>query len=305
MRPGIALRSLLLAAAAAWTAPVAAQAPVNVAVGTVASQRNCTTYQLQWGRESMTASSRRGAVIGAGGAAYAARDAMAYRRAWGTDLVRDCVSNFPRLRASLRDALAASGQVRVGAGGYTLSGELSSIGSANSTVDRPDMNDSRDDAVVNVRYSLQDRAGRSVFGGVLSKRVTLSAGLSSESGSFSSSEDTASGYGRLQSEVALAIARAVSFHFVPLRVVDVSGNRVRLNYGAPFLTLGATVLVPTRRGMTTIKALVVSAASGSALAEVDGSGAMDDVAIGAPAQFVEADDPAANSRRYDRVDLPQ
>ncbi|CAM3158380.1 hypothetical protein SPAN111604_07380 [Sphingomonas antarctica] len=299
------MKPLLIVLAAALTSPALAQDhPVIVSIGSVTSEKTCTTYQLAWGREAMVSSGRSVGVAAGDYAVGASRSATAYAAAWGTDLVKDCVANFPRLRASMRDALASSGKVRVGTGGLVLNASLSATGEAGMAIERDGISDNRQDALVNVRWSLNDRAGRTVAGGLLTKRVSLSSDLSTDNGSFSQSEQSGSAYGRLQSDAALAVARAISFHYAPLRVTDVDDRRVRLNYGTPFLTQGATVLIPNRRGMGTIKAYIETAADGYALAEVDGSGTMDDVAIGTTVQFVEADDPAANKNRHERVDLP-
>lgn len=299
-----------LAALAVSLAVVAPEAGAQervpaISVGAFTSARTCKTYELMWGREAFAAASSSAAAIGYGGAAYASSAAVAFTRSWGTQLVRDCVNNFSRLRESMRAALAASGKFAVaGSGGMVLTGRVSAGDVDRVRIERADMSDGRDDVVVTVEFSLKDRGGRTVFGNILTKRVTLAASLSTEFGSFEQSSGEGGAYTQLQREVAMAVARAVSFHFVPLRVVDATDRRVRLNYGAPFLALGSTIIVPAEGGMRTIKCEVVSTANGSALAEVDGSGRLDDVAIGALAQFVEADDAMANSRRYDRVDLP-
>lgn len=301
--------ALGLAGAFVLAGPAAAQdRPATIAPGKFVSEKTCTTYELMWGRETLVAASDRAAVATRNAAAYVGRDRLAFTRAWGTELVKDCVSDFPALRASMRDALAASGKLQVtqalGPGALVLTGRLSNVGYADSQITRADMSDSRNSVVASVQFALEDRAGRSVFGNVLTKRMVLSSGLETASGSFQSNETGRTTYTQLQREVALAVARAVSFHLAPLTVVDATDRRVKLNYGAAYLPLGATVLVPAERGMRMVKAVIVSADNDTALAEADGGGSFAGVVVGSKARFVEADDPAANAPRWDRVELP-
>jgi hypothetical protein len=289
--------------------PAAAQdRPVTIALGKFVSEKTCTTYTLMWGRETLNASSSRAAVATPYAAAYAARDRLAFTRSWGMELVKDCQSDFPALRASIRDALAASGKLQItqalGPGALVLTGRLSNVGYADAQITRADMNDNRQSIVTSVQFSLEDRAGRTVFGNLLTKKMVLNAGLETAAGSFQSSETGRTVYTQLQREVALALARQISFRLAPLTVVDATDRKVKLNYGAAFLPLGSTVLVPADNGIRTIKAIVSSASGDTALAEVDGGGSFAGVVIGAKAQFVEADDPAANAPRWDRVELP-
>lgn len=293
------------AISSANAATVHAQAgTTRIAMGAVTSAETCTTYELRWGKESFAAAGRTGAVAGGGMLAYGASAAMAYRREWGSELVRDCVNNFAELKQSIRDALASSGRIAIGNGGYSLDVSVSPTGSATRSIARNDMTDTLEEVTVQVSFSLRERSGRSGFGGTFTKKIPLSADLSTDYGSFASSTDSLSAYASLQRSLALAVARAVTFHFDPLRVTDVEKRRVRLNYGAPLIEQGNSLLIPTRRGMSQIKAEIVSIGTDFAIAEIDGSGTMDDVAIGTSIRLVEPDDPAANSRRYDHVELP-
>ena len=82
-------------------------------------------------------------------------------------------------------------------------------------------------------------------------------------------------------------------------------GQIRLNYGSPLLTLGAIVTCATSPdGGATVRYNVVSADSGGATAEKDGDGDAARIVPGRTATVIEADDPAANERKYKRVDLP-
>jgi hypothetical protein len=74
-----------------------------------------------------------------------------------------------------------------------------------------------------------------------------------------------------------------------------------LSYGNPLLPLGAQVSVAGRDGRPQ-RYRIVDATPGSA--DADPVGDASPVAPGAIATIVEDDDPAANARRFRKVDLP-
>ncbi|HYD36957.1 MAG TPA: hypothetical protein VEA60_05055 [Allosphingosinicella sp.] len=290
--------AVLLLAAAASAAPAGAQDGdrPTLSIGRISSVKSCTLYQETAGRAGLVVTP------------YAAAGYASWRTWW----VKDCVDNFATMRASLEAALAASGGVDLGPrGDYVVSATLSDVsgGPGAAAPNAPDMGEggfsySTNGMRINVDVSVRDRGGRVVFGTLLTK--TIETGFDTKVGRFqaSANESGQALYGRLQHEVALAVARAVAFRFTPLRVVGGDGRQVQLNYGAPLLALGTIVEATSPDGTTMVRYNVVSAADGSALARVEGGGDSSRIVAGSRARVIEPDDPAANARLFDRVELP-
>lgn len=294
--PRRAVAALLIAAACAPQAAAQSADRPALSVGRIGTVKSCTLYRETAGR------------AGAVATPYAAAAFASWRTWW----VKDCVDNFATMRSSLEAALAASGGVDLGPGGdYVVTATLSDVsgGPGGAAPDAPDMGESgfaiaTSGMRVNVDVTVRDRSGRAVFGTLLTK--TIETGYDVKVGTFqaSANESGQALYGRLQQQVALAIARAVAFHFTPLEVVGGDGRQIRLNYGSPLLTLGTTVQATSPDGGTMVRYNVVSAAPGSALARVEGGGDPSRIVPGSRAIVIEADDPAANARRFDKVELP-
>ena len=83
-----------------------------------------------------------------------------------------------------------------------------------------------------------------------------------------------------------------------------SPGRVSLNYPSTFLPVGTVVYLTAANGVSTIKCIVAPGSGGSATAVPDGSANLSGVTVGSIVNIVDADDPAARGRRYERVDLP-
>lgn len=208
------------------------------------------------------------------------------RYVWATDFVKDCVRNFPGLHGAIQSALASSGKLSVSAssrGGYNVTTQVTDIGSQSTSVRAPTYSVDTQAAVVGVNVRLTDTRGRIIFGGLLTKKATT--------------------YSDYQNEIGAAVARVVSFRLVPLRVTENLGRKIRLNYGSPLVSLGATIQVTTAQGSTV--RYNVSAADGSgATADVDNDGNFAGVTEGMIATLIEPEDPSANARRFEKVDLP-
>lgn len=290
--------ALLAATAAACLSPAKAQDGdrPSMSVGRISSTKSCTYFQESAGRA--------GAVV----TPYAAAGFASWRTWW----VKDCVDNFATMRSSLEAALAASGGVDLGPGGdYVVSAALSDVsgGPGSAAPDAPDMGEggfsyASNGMRISVDVSVRDRSGRTVFGTLLTK--TIETGYDVKVGRFqaSANESGQALYGRLQQEVALAVARAVAFHFNPLRVTGGDGRQIQLNYGAPLLGLGTIVQATSPDGATMVRYNVISSADGSALARFEGGGDPARIVPGSRARVIEPDDPAANGRLYDKVELP-
>lgn len=290
-------------------APAAGQdAPVRVSIGSFTSEQRCTLYAVTSGSEAMV-SDRSGAVAAdAYGYAAASRSTLAWARAWRTDLVRDCVSNFTNLRNSVTAALAASGRIAVvppgTRGALVLTGRVSDVGVASSVTNERGNNQSVGNATLTVDLSLAG-PGRGVqFGGSIVK--TLAFDEQYESGDYSSSRTQSDSvtYSRLQRELALAVSRAVAFHLSPIRVIGNSGRRLRVNYGTPLLTVGSTVNVDGGLATGIIRCMVVAASTGFADVEAAGGRDLTGVQPGSVATFAEPEDPASNTPVFPNVELP-
>lgn len=294
----IVLSSLSVGLVVAFAAPAIAQQ--RVAIGTFTSTRSCTTYVLTSGSVAAAGSHTR--VYGVG-----SQTSAAFAAAWRQDLVRDCVDNFPGLRASITSALAAGGVEvvpRGTRGAMVLNGRVSDVGTSSSSVATQDMDQSSDEAGLTVDVSLQTPGGSVRFGGSIAKRVNSGTSFSTEGFSSASDQSDTSVYNNLQRELALAVSRSVSFELDPLRVISVSGRRARVNYGAPLLTLGTTVIVDGGVERGQIRCNVVSAGNGFADIEAEGGQSLESILPGSRAQFAEPEDPASNGRRLERVNLP-
>ncbi len=298
MRPVTSGTALLLTAAVMGLSPAGAQDGDRPAmsVGRISSAKSCTYFQESAGRAGIVVTP------------YVAAGFASWRTWW----VKDCVDNFATMRSSLEAALAASGSVDLGPGGdYVVSATLSDVsggpgGAAPNAPDRGEGGFSYTTAGmrINADVKVRDRSGRIVFGTLLTK--TIETGYDVKVGRFQASgnESGQALYGRLQNEVALALARAVAFHFNPLKVIGGDGRQIQLNYGAPLLSLGTTVQATSPDGATMVRYNVVSAADGSALARAEGGGDSARIVPGSRARVIEPDDPASNGRLYEKVELP-
>jgi hypothetical protein len=296
----IARRSSLAAAVAlslfAAAAAKAQSRMPSIVVGRIASQKSCTVYQQSAGRSALVATPY----------------AIAASASWRTWLVKDCVDNFATIRTSLEAALGSTGKfaVKTQGQGYTLTGTISQVGGDGGPA--PDAAPppggyyvSSRQMFVSMDVTLRDSSGRIVFGGLLTKHLETGSNIQTPGLQSRSSQSGEAVYTELQHEVALAVARLVAFRIEPLKVQSVDGRRIRLNYGSPLLTLGAVVHVTSADGSTMVRYVVRSASPESATAEVDGEiGDWTRIGPGSLASFVESDDPAANERRIENVDLP-
>jgi hypothetical protein len=235
---------------------------------------------------------------------------MAAVESWRTWLVRDCVSNFATMRASLEAALASSGKITVRPRGaaYTVSATLSQVGQDGGPLQadpRGAYSVSTQGIFATAEITVRDAAGRTVFGGVLTKHLETGSDIRTSGLHSGASQSGQAVYDELQNQIALAAARMVAFHIDPLRVVDGGRSQIRLNYGSPLLTVGTIVEVVPPGGGDSLRYLVTSADPGGASAKPDGEGDSSAVQPGVTANVVEADDPAANRRRIQRVELPE
>lgn len=282
-------------------------------VGSFTAEETCHTYVLEWGREvAATASSAsHGSVTAADGYGYArataARSSSAayYAREWGSEIQRECTQNFPNIRSTLASSLASVGGMPISAQGLTLTGRVTQIGYQSNSLETQSTAVSNDEMIMGVEFQLRDNRGDIVFGGSILKRVLLASTSNNSENGFVSDGSGTAGFIRAQNEIGFAVARAVLFRFRPLQVVEVDEKELSLNYGAPIVPIGSSIIVQGSRSLRGNRLTVVSAMQGTSIAESDARIRLDDVAPGAIVTFVENDDPAANSRVHRTVDLPE
>lgn len=303
------VRTVVVAAAAAALAgsitPLAAQERERVNVGTITSTQTCTYFRnysgstLEYGEEYYAR---------IWGAAAAARYYAAHTT-WRSWVVKDCQSNFQTLRSAVEGALASSGRLTTGRGGYTLDITISDIGETGPTQNAP-VNDpngywtSWGTANATVSYVLKDAAGRNVDGGVLTKTIEMSRTIDTQDFTMRVAEPGASVYDLMQRDVAQMLARKVAFGIDPLRVTAVEDDLIEVNYGGALLPVGSILDVRPSRGLGAIRYRVVSATQSDATAQVDGDNDVSNIDIGNLATFIEEDSDAASARRFKRKRLP-
>ncbi len=294
-RGGVRLLTLLVGAVI-WIAganPSLARGSLDVTVGSITTKQDCRYFEESEGRHDQIATP------------WLYASSFQWRTWW----VKDCVAQFATMRSSLEAALASAHALPGGASGYRLEVTIEGVSGGDPVpAPRPSGPGSyafaRSSIFTTYSISVVDRNGRIVFGHVGKKSVEISQEIIADGSRSHSSMSGEAVYGVLQNEIALAIARIVTFHFDPLKVTDSDEDRIVLNYGSPFLIVGASLRVPYRNGLATIPFLVISANSDSAIAEIDGDSDPGSIAPGTTVDYIENDDPAANARRYDRVRLP-
>lgn len=291
MRIVIAAAALLAVLAGAPVA--AAQDGVVLSVGRITTKETCRYFQESEGR----------------GAVAANRWAVAAAVSWRTWWVKDCESNFPTMRSTLEAALASSGTARVGSRArYTVSINITGISGGEGPPPRAPTDRewavAQSFMIVSMDVAVRDQSGRTVFGGLLTKKIEVGSHAYAGGIEATGNASGEAAYGKMQNELALAAARMVAFHFTPIQVVSADGKQVQLNYGVPLLQLGSLLQIASPDRRSVIRYRVTSANSGFALARLDGGGAFESIVPGSVGTFIEPDDPAANGRRYEKVDLP-
>lgn len=287
------------------SASARAQEQAAVNIGTVDTPMSCSYFRNYEGSRLAYSESEYARWWGAA----AARRYYAAHTTWRSWVVKDCQSNFQTLRHSLEAALASSGRITTGPGGYTLNITISDIGETAPANNQPVRGEnsyrtSWGTAVVTASYTLLDRSGATIDGGMITKRVEMSRTLDTNRIRVNTYEPGESVYDLVQSAVAKAIARDVVFAIDPVIVTAVEGNLIEINYGQPLVALGDRLDVDRSRGIGSLRYRVISATNYSATAEVDGDSDTSDIDPGNEVTFVEGDSDAANARRYRRVPLP-
>ena len=272
---------------------VAARPTGGLSVGTITTKQDCQYFLESEGVHTQIATP------------WLYASSMQWRTWW----VKDCVAQFATMRSSLEAALASSGALPSGPGNYRVNVTIEGV-SGGDPVSAPQPSGARgysfarSSIFTSYSVSVTDGSGHVVFGHLGKKAVEVGSEIIADGTRSQTSMTGEAVYGVLQNELALTIARAVSFHFAPLKVTEVQNDRIALNYGAPFLTVGATLRVPVGNGLSTLQFVVISAGGGRAIAELDGDFDTTAIALGTTVTYIEADDPAANGRRYDRIRLP-
>ena len=274
--------------------PARAQDQRHISIGYIHAKETCRYFREYEGAAAAIATPR----------------AAAFAAAWRSWIVKDCENQFATLRASLESALASTGRFAVGRNGYKVSMSLSGISESDQAPRVPvarrpgEYHIGQSWISVALDVTVEDERGRVIFGGPLLKQVRTGFAMSTQGEYVADSRTGDAVYGELQQEVALAVARLVTFRIDPLKVTGMDGTGIRTNYGSPLLKQGAIVEVETDNGARRLRYRVTSANADYALAEMDGDNHPAGISVGAHATLIEQDDPAANGRRYRRVSLP-
>ena len=157
---------------------------------------------------------------------------------------------------------------------------------------------------VTMSLKLTDSKGKTVFGSLVDAQIETGDASIVRGTVTASSSDGEAAYTFLQRQLAMVAARKVSFHFKPLLVNGVQGNKVKLNYGGPLLEVGTLLAVTSQDGFTTSRYRVSSVSSTSAIATQLGDANVRDITPGSSAVVIEKGDPAANESNLEFVPLP-
>ena len=296
-----------------------------IRVATIAAAQECALYEgIRYSSESKASGSSRGYVAGSGSgysnayggggsSSFSAGGSSSYsasnKTSFETFFVKDCTDNFAGIRVAMQAALAASGTIVVGSGGYVLTGRVEEVvptGSISS--DRSATGSSYASANQGLRVAmtlnLADKSGRIIFGAPIVTEIETGSAAAVR-GTFAVNASSGDGlYSLLQRQLALAVARKIAFHFQPLLVKQGSGKKVQLNYGSPLVEVGSLVSITSTDGSSSSRYRVDSVSTGSALAtQFDDSNSVG-IAPGSIAIVIEKGDPAANQSRMERVELP-
>lgn len=275
-------------------ASISAQPVHSIRIGNVQAKEECQYFREYSGETALAATPWM----------------LAYASSWRSWMVKDCESQFETMRTSLESAFGSTGKFSVGSDGYLVNVTLSGVTDGGPVADVPPADERNEYHIsqsfmsVALDVTVTDRNGAVVYGGPIMKKIETGYAMTADN-SYSRGSNTGEAvYGQLQQEVALAVARLVSFKIEPLRVTEIDGYDIKLNYGSPLLKLGTIVQVDGKGGMRRLRYLVTSSDSRFALAEVDGDNDPSLIEVGAFASVIEEDDPAANGRRYKKSRLP-
>jgi hypothetical protein len=220
-------------------------------------------------------------------------------------LVIECEKQFPKLRAALQSMLAESGVFSLATNGapadFAVSAEVTGLGVDATKATARDYCSSASHIKGRIDYRVRRSDRTMAFAGSVTKSSELSHHVVAGGGNCSADAVGPGDYKQLETAMALALARAISFKYKPLEVVDASENRIVLNYGAPFLALGDGIDLFDRFGGR-MRYRVTGSNGPNAFAVADGHRFAP--VPGTKAIYVERDSPGDNARRWDKVDLP-
>lgn len=299
--------------------------PVEVTMGTIEAAQECTLYEgVRYSNKTRAkgssnayaagaASGYAGPAGGGGSAAFAAGASSSYSSSsethFETFFVEDCQSDFDGVRQALEAALASSGAITISKKGYKLSARVeNAVPVTQGLVDRSLTGKGygaiSEGLKVTMSLKLTDSKGKTVFGSLVDAQIETGDASIVRGTVTASSSDGEAAYTFLQRQLAMVAARKVSFHFKPLLVNGVQGNKVKLNYGGPLLEVGTLLAVTSQDGFTTSRYRVSSVSSTSAIATQLGDANVRDITPGSSAVVIEKGDPAANESNLEFVPLP-
>lgn len=238
-------------------------------------------------------------------------DCSIYESYWGYWLVVECRQQFGQLREGIQSAIAETGAMNLSSTrngvdiprpDLVITGRVQGLGSEQSTTSAADYCV----AATRVKGSLDLRvrdasSNRVIHAATITRSVEVGSETVGGASHCSSGRASRSDYDLLQRELALTAARTIAFKIKPMRVLETNGRSVSVNYGAPMVRLGTILQVMTADGAPA-KYRVTSTMGEQSFASPMGAAKL--VSPGALADVIDEDDPAANGRRFERVELP-
>ncbi|WP_298174929.1 hypothetical protein [Novosphingobium sp.] len=284
--------------------PTYAQAPVRIDVGPITAAQQCKVYQGVIAQSSGYVAGSSAGYAGAFGAGGASSIAAGWQSSLMTYFVKDCVNQFAGVRMAMQAALASSNAVVVAPGGFVLRGRVENVapvGSAyrEATNHGSDYGMSSGGLVVTMSFTVSDRSGRIVYGDLVKSTLETDFSADAHGSGFASTMSEDGQYAQLQRLMALDAARKVALHFRPMRVVNVDGKSISVNYGSPFLESGMILNVTSPNGANATKFGVSSTGDGTSIAQSLSGGAQAGIAPGDRVTVADVSEPV-----MDRVELP-
>ncbi len=237
-------------------------------------------------------------------------ECQTYASWWGLWMTTECQNRFATMRDSIESALIETQLFDVierwsgitSDTQYDVFGTVTGLGTEHTRTRDVDycISETKVRASINIR--VVDRAdGRVVYGGNVQKSIVQASAIKTGGETNCNAEHGQPFYEIVQRELSLAVARQVAFKIEPLTVAAVDGRKIIINRGKPLVSLGATLKVADANGFP--QTYRVTATIGNrAIAEPVGR--VVKVVAGAEVDFVEADDNDANTRRFEKVELP-
>ncbi len=283
--------------------------PIQIAIGDLSSQLDCTVYQESSGTDTTVSRSRTGIYADPFVTVGVTSNAEASYSTWKTWYVKDCVDHFPSLKLSLQSSLAetnATLKVSNVKADYYLSGALSATSSESGPIiydNNADISSKSSRMKIYFNFVVRDKRGSVVFGSQVQSSINESFQAVSTGTSIQERADGEGIYSALEQKMSQAVARRVAFYFKPIEVLSFNNEKIILNYGSKMLPIGSSLTAMGRNG-DSVKLLVVTATTAQSVAIVDGNRQLSGLINDWTVNYLDPDSPEANGRRLQKVNLP-